>query len=102
MEQDNISTKTGGQHVHKKKKKGKDEEEEMSEEHKLLNFRKVFFEVCFLQKITPHDAVAYENFLIKRKKDVEEVVKSHFTLLHETLRGLLRDALDKRRLKREK
>jgi len=74
----------------------------MSEEHRILNFRKVFFEVCFLQKISPHDAVEYEKFLIKRRNNIETVVKNHFVLLHETLRALLRDALTKRRLQREK
>jgi hypothetical protein len=90
----NINTKHGGG--------SKDKKQEMDEDEKLLHFRKVFFETCFLQKIVPNDAIEYEKFLIKRINGIEHVIKAHFSLLHDTLRSLLRDALTKRRVKREK
>ena len=64
-------------------------------------YTRVFHEVCFLQRIRPDQAVRYEEFLIQRRKDIEETISSHFELLHDTLKGMLKDALKKRRAKRE-
>lgn len=65
------------------------DQDKKQEEQKMLlelqSYRKVFLEICYLNRIKPHEAKDYEIFLNKRIVDIEETITSHFRLLYETL-----------------
>ena len=61
----------------------------------------MFLEICYLNRIKPHEAKDYEIFLHKRIVDIEETITSHFRLLYETLESKYKEEYKKQRKKKE-
>lgn len=64
-----------------------------TKEHPL---RSVCAELLYIYKVTPREAMDYQQFLVKRLDDIEYVIDEHFELIKDALRDILRE-----RVKRE-
>lgn len=78
-----------------------DQDKKQEELKILVAYRKVFLEICYLNRIKPHEAKDYEIFLKKRIVDIEETITSHFRLLYETLESKYKEEYKKQRKKKE-
>ena len=62
----------------------------------------VFQEICFLSRITVSQVQKYQVFLLKRIRDIEAVIKSHFDLIKTKLIATEREKFDKEKKRRQR
>jgi hypothetical protein len=62
----------------------------------------LFLETCYTYRISVDDTFLYQEFLINRIKEVEELVDKYMGLLHITLKEKMKSGFERDRNKRKK
>lgn len=65
-------------------------------------YRTLFLETLYTIRVSVEDCVAYQEFLLKRIKDIEIIIDKYFKMLQPTLIKRMKDNFDKDRNRRKK
>lgn len=71
------------------------------EEKECKKMFQVFQEICYLMRMKPHEVITYEAFLVRRQKEIEKVISSHFRLLADCFKAKLKKKFEKEAKNRE-